>query len=168
MTRLLLFSIAAFVLLPVSAQHKHDENCSGLKSWQEFNADTYVADPALLNYDVVFYYIDLEANDTSTYIEGFTEMQAVVVSGSLSEIVIELSAVLNIDSILIGGNKTESYTHAGNIVRINPDETFQQNDLFTSRVYYHGSGGNDSFFSGISNQVDHNWDKPVTYTLSNH
>ena len=150
LTRYLLILIIAVSFSPVRSQHNHDEHCSGLKSWQGLNADTYVADPALLNYDVVFYYIDLEANDTSTYIKGFTEMQAVVVSGSLSEIVIELSAVLNIDSILIEGIKEESFTHTGNIIRINPDETFLQNDHFTSRVYYHGSGGNDSFFSGIS------------------
>ena len=130
------------------------------------NADTYVADPALLNYDVIFYYIDLEANDASTYIKGFTEMQAVVVSGNLSEIVVELSAVFSIDSILIEGSRTDSFAKAGDIIRINPDETFQKNDHFTSRVYYHGSGGNNTFFSGISNQIDHEWNQPVTYTLS--
>ena len=166
LTRLLLIYILALLLSPVNAQHNHDEHCSGLKSRQELNADTYVADPALLNYDVVFYYIDLQANDTSTYIKGFTEIHAVAVSGNLSEIVFELSTVFSIDSILIDGTKTDSFTHAGNIIRINPAETFQQNDHFTSRVYYHGSGGNDSFFSGISSKIDSQWDQHVTYTLS--
>ena len=124
LTRLLLILIIGFSFSPVRSQHEHDEHCSGLKSWQGLNADTYVADPALLNYDVIFYYIDLEANDTSTYIEGFTEMQAVAVSGILSEIVIELSAVFIIDSILIEGSRVDNFTQAGDIIRINPDETF--------------------------------------------
>ncbi len=163
---LFIFFISAFLFLPLNAQDIYDEHCSGLKSWQDLNSDTYVADPGLLNYDVVFYYIDLEVNDTSTYLIGFTEMQAVVVSGSLSEVVIELSDVLIIDSVLIDGAKTDSFTHADNIIRINPEKAFQQNDHFTSRVYYNGSGGNDSFFSGISSKTDYEWDQHVTYTLS--
>jgi len=164
--RLLFFILSAFLVLSLNAQHKHDVQCSGLKSFQELNADTYVADPALLNYDVKFYYIDLEANDTSTYLIGFTEMKAEVVSGNLSEIVIELSGILIVDSILVDGAKADSFTHTDNIIRINLDEGLVQNDYFTSRVYYHGSGGNDSFFTGISNKTDFNWDQRVTYTLS--
>jgi len=164
--RLLLFYIAAILLLPLSAQHTHDLHCSGLKSWQELNADTYVADPALLNYDVVFYYLDLEANDTSTYLKGFTEMQAVVVSAILSEIVIELSSLLTVDSILVDGTRADSFSHTSNIIRVNLDGDLANNDLFTSRVYYHGSGGNNSFFTGISSKTDFNWDQQVTYTLS--
>jgi len=162
-----LFVIVYFFLpLQIMGQDVGDIGCSRLKSLHQMNEDTYVADPGLLAYDVTFYYIDLEVNDTNTFIQGFSEIHAIVDSMEIGELVIELTDSLYIDSLLLNGIRENSIVHNNDIIRVALDSPLIKDQLISIRTYYHGNGGTVGFFSGISSRPDNEWDKNVTYTLS--
>lgn len=158
--------ILIFASVFISAQDIENKCCLRHKTLTSNNSDTYIADPRLLYYDVTFYHIDLAVNDTSTYIHGFTEIQARTDTSEIDVLLFELSSNMIIDSIYINGLKHLIYDHSNDLVMVIPNNGLKRNEHFACRIYYHGSGGNDSFFSGISSRIDSELDRNVTYTLS--
>ena len=160
------FLTVSFVLsvLFASASEK-EHSCSGRHAFGASNMTTYVRDSALLDYDVHFYGIDLEVNDTSTFVQGSTEISVSAVE-EIDEVVFELSNSMTVDSIFIDGAKVPAYSHGNDLVRITPEVPLKAGKHFSTRIYYHGAGGKSGFFSGISNRYDGFWGKRVTYTLS--
>jgi aminopeptidase N len=160
------FLTVSFVLsvLFASASEK-EHSCSGRHAFGASNMTTYVRDSALLDYDVHFYGIDLEVNDTSTFVQGSTEISVSAVE-EIDEVVFELSNSMTVDSIFIDGAKVPAYSHGNDLVRITPEVPLKAGMHFSTRIYYHGAGGKSGFFSGISNRYDGFWGKRVTYTLS--
>jgi aminopeptidase N len=165
-SHLFLVIILIFISVFVSAQDIENIYLSWYKTLIVNDSDTYIADSRLLYYDVSFYYIDLAVNDTSTYISGFTEIQARVDTSEINELLFELSSDLTIDSININSLSQTTYDHSDDLIVVYPTVSLNMNDHFTCRIFYHGSGGNDSFFSGISNRTDATLNCNVTYTLS--
>ncbi len=125
----------------------------------------HVRDSGLLSYDVSHYGISLEVSDTSTYITGHTDVLATALE-PIDELVFELNTGLQVDSVFIDGQKIGSYTHSQDLIKFAPVVPLNEDSLFTARVYYHGVGGQNSFFAGISNRTDRQWGSRVTYTLS--
>ena len=72
--------LAVFIFIIAINTLLGQENLSGFstdnKSLNMMNQDNTLADPRLLLYDVSFYYINLEVSDTSTFLKGFTEIEA--------------------------------------------------------------------------------------------
>jgi aminopeptidase N len=156
-------SFVLSVLYAFASEQEH--NCSSHHVFGISNVPTHVSDSALLDYDVHFYGIDLEVNDTSTYIQGSTQILASAVD-EMDEVVLELSISMTVDSIFIDGGKVPVYSHGNDLVRITPEVTIEAGQQFSTRIFYHGIGGQYGFFSGISNRFDSFWGKHVTYTLS--
>jgi len=125
--------------------------------------NTYVKDSALLDYDVGFYWIDIEVSDTSTFVRGNTSVHARAVK-NIDELVFELSTDHRIDSIIVNGIKQSSFRHEDDLIRIDLPSSISGE--FRACIYYEGTGGQNSFFAGISNRLDYWWNKRVTYTLS--
>ncbi|MFC2115680.1 M1 family aminopeptidase [Bacteroidota bacterium] len=139
--------------------------CSGHHTYDMLNVPTHVQDSGLLQYDVNHYGISLEVNDTSTYISGYTEILATALD-AIDELVFELNSVQEVDSIFLNEQKINSYTHANNLIKIAPGVNLMKDNQFKARVHYHGAGGQNGFYSGISNRKDGEWGSSVTYTLS--
>jgi aminopeptidase N len=144
---------------------EREHACSGQHGFGIFNGPAHVSDSALLDYDVHFYGIDLEVNDTSTFIRGSTEILVSALE-DMHEVVLELSISMTVDSIFMGGGKVPAYSHGNNLVRITPTLPLEAGKQFSIRIFYHGTGGQYGFFSGISSRFDSYWGKHVTYTLS--
>jgi aminopeptidase N len=160
------FLTVSFVLSVLHAFASEKEHaCSGHHLFGMSNVPTHVSDSALLDYDVVFYGIDLEVSDTSTYIKGSTKIMVTAVE-DLDEVVFELSIGMKVDSVFIDGEKVPAYSHGKDLVRITPEVTLEAGKQFSTRIFYQGTGGQYGFFSGISNRIDGLWGKRVTYTLS--
>ena len=71
--RLLIY--ACFVIWPALVQAaEHCQICSRSNGYGIHS--TYMKDSALAAYDVGFYWIDIEVNDTSTYVRGNTAIYA--------------------------------------------------------------------------------------------
>jgi len=145
--------------------YEKEHACSGYHLFGMSNVPTHVSDSALLDYDVVFYGIDLEVNDTSTFIQGSTQILVTAVE-DLDEVVFELSISMTVDSVFIDGEKVPAYSHGKDLIRITPEVTLEAGKQFSTLIFYHGTGGQYGFFSGISNRIDGLWGKHVTYTLS--
>ena len=120
-----------------------------------------VLNPLLNDYDVSFYFLDVEVTNTSDYISGNTSMKAKVVSTSLSTIVLQLIDQLTVDSVFVNDIE-QSFTHSNNEILINLDNPINQDEYFTTQVFYKGITGDE----GMQTRLDENWNQHVTFTLS--
>ncbi len=164
MTRFLIIIIVACSTAVLRAGPP-DWPCSRHSMFPMNDVPTHVRDSSLLLYDVNHYGISLEVNDTSTFISGYTDILATAL-GQMEELVFELSSSYQVDSVFQDGERLESFTHLADLVRITPRVPPVIGEKFTVRVYYHGEGGQNGFFAGISNRTDLAWGQRVTYTLS--
>jgi len=85
------------------------------------------------------YTINLEITDfTNKIISGNTVLNIMSKVDNLEIICLDLLA-LEIDSILITGQNNPDFTYNDTLIRIMPEQSFNQNDNFEVTVYYHGS-----------------------------
>jgi len=119
----------------------------------------------LNDYDVSFYWIDIEVSSSSTFVSGNTGITAKVTAVVLDTFAFELIPEMTIDSFFFNDVKYSDYTRDGDNVLYAVD-TALQNDTVTAKIYYHGAPPTGGFFSGISNGYNGTWGKNVTWTLS--
>jgi aminopeptidase N len=124
-----------------------------------------VQTPLLNNYDVKFYFLDLNAENNSIYISGNVTIQASVVNNQLDTFAFELLDELDIDSVFVMG-LTQTFHRSNNEVFVSLDNPLTFGESFTCQVFYHGMPPTGGFFSGISTKYDTTWNKNVTWTLS--
>ena len=96
-------------------------------------------------YDVKYYRLDLEVNDSTTYIKGSTSILFKIKSESLDTLMLGLSDSLSVDSIKL--NKLPvGYTHLKHQLKIVPFSPLRPNTLNTVIIYYKGFGPNNGAF----------------------
>jgi len=120
---------------------------------------------ALDDYDVTFYFLDLEANNTSTTISGNTTIGAVTKVPSLQTLVFELNSGLIVDSVLVNGIKHDAIA-GDDIVIVNLEVPLPFKEYFSVQVFYGGTVISEGFFAGMSTGIDPTWGKQVTWSLS--
>ncbi len=120
-----------------------------------------LSDPALEDYDVNYYELDLSADNTSNYIEGSGIVFGEVSVPSVDTLVVELDANLMVDSVWLD-NSSVTYLHQNDKVYAVPVSPYNQGMHFSLRVFYHGTpdGGlfNEQYIPFITPYI--------TYTLS--
>jgi len=124
-----------------------------------------VVDPLLNNYDVKFYFLNIEVENTSVYVAGNVTINSEVTSVILDTFAFELVDELNIDSVFIDG-MSHSFLHSSEIAHVPLQNPLSAGDNFSVQIYYHGFGPTGGFFSGITTKYSEDWDKDVTWTLS--
>ncbi|MFC2107501.1 M1 family aminopeptidase [Bacteroidota bacterium] len=137
---------------------KHNENVLEHLSYANLN-------PLLYNYDVTFYFLDIEAEADTIYIQGNVILEADVTSSVLDTFALELIPELNVDSVLINGVHT-NHNHIGSDILVPLSSALNQGDHFVAQVYYHGTPYTGGFFTGISTAYSSTYDTHVTWTLS--
>lgn len=130
-----------------------------------FSSHAWKSIDALDDYDIKFYFLDLEADNTSTSISGSATIGATAVVLSLQTVVFELNADLVIDSVLVNGS-FEEFSRENDVVILNLDTAIPFKEYFSIEVFYRGTVISEGFFSGMSNDFDPEWGKQVTWTLS--
>lgn len=120
---------------------------------------------ALQDYDLKYYHLDLEADNTSTFITGSTEIGAVSNVASLGSFVVELINDLTVDSVLTGSTLL-SFSHSNDIVIVNMGSAVPAGEFFRVKIFYHGTVPQEGFFSGMTSDIDIDWGNSVTWTLS--
>jgi len=120
---------------------------------------------ALDDYDVTFYFLDLEANNTSTTISGNTTIGAVVKVPSLQTLVFELNSDLIVDSVLVNGARHDPVA-GDDIVTVELEVPVSYKEYFSVQVFYRGTVMAEGFFAGMSTGIDPTWENQVTWTLS--
>jgi aminopeptidase N len=117
-------------------------------------------------YDVKWYFLNLNAENTSVALSGNVTIKAEVVYQVMDTFSFHLYQSYIIDSILINGVK-KTFINNGD-ERLVTGLSIPKNTIFDAQIFYHGSyDGSGAFFSGISNAKDHRWGEfDVTWTLS--
>lgn len=168
MKNLLLFTLLSLFVGSSFAQH-HDHGaeatCSKAKFYKEYfeGAKDIIQNPLLFDYDVKFYYLDIEVDNNSIYITGEVTIMAEVVADELETFVAEFLSVMTVDEVTYNGN-TLTFEHTDDEVLIDLPETLAQGELFSVKIQYHGTPPTGGFFAGVSNGSAYG--KNVTWTLS--
>ena len=118
------------------------------------------------DYDVKFYRIDIEANDTTTDVQGNTEVVAEINVPGLNLFTLELADVIRVDSVWMNG-RNAPYRREGDLLQVLSLSVLSVGKLCSVTVFYTAIDiKSDGFFSAVSNRKDGTWDIPVTWTLS--
>lgn len=118
----------------------------------------------LYDYDVTFYFLDIEVSNMNTYVEGNVTIHA----KSLVEIdtfAIEMIPELTIENIIIKGIQYNNYTREGDNILI-PVTPIMANTNFSVQIYYNGDPGSTGSLGGLSNAYNESYQKHVTWSLS--
>lgn len=116
--------------------------------------------PLLDKYNVKFYKIDLEADNTSIYIEGNVVITAEA-QETFDTLVFELINSLTVDSVFVDEIE-QTFSHIGDEIYIYLDNSIFNGNTFSAQIYYHGISNG----SGILNEFSLYWGNQVTWTLS--
>lgn len=148
----------------LQAQQVNDGSllCHQSKIQQKYISKVAVGNPAEDHYDVKKVTLNLSLNNSSIAIIGDVTTIAKVVVPSLSQYVFELNDNLQIDSVLINGQKLTTVSLGNDIKSVSLPTPLLQNSLFRAQVFYKGSSSG----TGIRNGQSQSWGTEVTYTLS--
>jgi len=168
MKRFLTLIILLFAISAIGQQNdNHDiDGCSHAKHFDN-NILAHIYDwqsEYLDDYDVTFYWIDIEVSNTSTYVSGNVSInaEAVVVIDTFA---FELITDQTIDQIYVEGVEYTSWSRDGDNVLV-PVSDIAAGTAFTAQIYYHGQPPSGGFFSGVTTDYSSSWGKNVSWTLS--
>ncbi len=167
-----LFTIALFFLAVTAyAQWNNPQIYEGKEKYFStqkgvpgLNPDYYWQNDHLWDYDVHFYFIDINVSPTSIYISGNGTIGATAVT-QIDTFAFELIPEQTIDSIFVENVRYTNYTREEDNVLV-PVATIPDGTSFTAKIYYHGQPPTGGFFSGVTNDHSYTYNKDVTWTLS--
>ena len=127
----------------------------------------YFQDDLLWDYDVKFYFLDIEVSPSNITVGGNVSIHAEVVSSTMDTLVLEYldGNTMFVDSAFVDGVMV-NYSHANDHIYMLLPATLNQGDNFVVQVYYHGTPPSGGFFAGVTSSYSNNWGKDVTFTLS--
>ncbi len=114
----------------------------------------------LQDYDVKWYFLDLEADNLSTNIKGSVTILVEIKLEGISELVVELASDMFADSIIIN-SQNRSFSHSGDLLSISLASPLFKGDLLRFQIYYHGQPS-----QGVFHAYDARWNAHVAWTLS--
>lgn len=165
---MLLFSSALIAQTTTGAHH-----CSRLKGHShdtQNRSNTLSLDYIALTeeYNVHFYFLDVELERTSTDISGVVDIHATSNVAVLDTVLFELHDNLTINSILVNGVNSTTYTRVGSAVIV--PTNFTTGDNFVITVDYDGTPPNAATNplggGGMTNGSSPSWGNQVTWSLS--
>ena len=118
-------------------------------------------------YDVKWYFLNLNVENTSVALSGDATIRAQVVKNVMDTFSFHLHEVYTIDSILINGVKKTFVNQGHEHLVVNLG--LPKNTLFDAKIFYHGSGGaGGNWMAGIGNSTGYSGGKEfhITWTLS--
>ncbi|MDR2627280.1 MAG: hypothetical protein LBC40_04525, partial [Dysgonamonadaceae bacterium] len=128
------------------------------------SSDVYLPVPEWYHdYDVKYYKIDIEADNTSTEVKGYAEIWAEVKQSGLERFTMELNAKVQVDSVYLDGKPVAFARENDRLYALHP---LHAGTIYCVSVRYAArSVKNDRFFNAIAQGKDI-WEVPVTWSLS--
>ncbi len=117
------------------------------------------------NFDVAFYFLDLNISDTSTFIQGCVSLHVNLVDLSARQLTFDMATLLKSDSVRVNGNLAV-FNHVNNQLSVDLPSEGPAGLPWKIEIFYHGLGTNAGEVQGIYNKYNSTWDKRVTWTLS--
>jgi aminopeptidase N len=145
-----------------------EDYCHHIKSCE--NQLKYYHEPVVINdlleqYDVTFYFLDLNVESNTISLGGNVTIKAKSTVASLYYIAFELISGMTVDSVFVNMIQ-HVFQHNNDLITIPLASPFQNGTFFSVQIYYHGTPPSGGFFSGITNAYSETYDKNVTWTLS--
>jgi hypothetical protein len=116
-------------------------------------------DPAEALYDARYYSLEINLNPTTRILTGQVTMRATVTAGPLSQLTMDLANNMTVSGVTSGGHPA-TFTHANNLLRVNLDRPYNNQETVTLVTQYFGNPAGDAF--GWSTIDGH----PMIWTLS--
>lgn len=130
-----------------------------------FSQVKYASEPTWYKtYDIKFYSINLDINDTSTFLQGYTSVK-LLTKEQTDSLIFEFNPKLTIDSVLLGSQKLK-FSFRSDLLILKGFGIKPAGNLMDVTIYYKGDAGTSTFFSSVSNEKNTYWNTPVTWTLS--
>jgi aminopeptidase N len=117
------------------------------------------------NYDVKFYWLDIEASDTTTFISGSVTILVEIAGSPSDELTFELVNDYIVDSVLEDGEKAE-FIHQDDELTVSAGKNYTIGTLVSIQVFYSGSADAADANPGIYNKSSYQLGRNVTYTIS--
>ncbi len=160
-----LISYASFAqwndLIPNDGKQEYFQHQKALKV---FDPNYLWQNDHLWDYDVHFYFIDINVSPANIYISGNTSIGATAVI-QVDTFAFELIPEMTIDSFFMNDVRDTNIIHDGNNVLV-PVSAIPIGNYFTAKIYYHGQPPTGGFFSGVTHDHSYTYNKDVTWTLS--
>ena len=171
MKKIYILAILAFLTGSVTAQynHAHDITEDYCSHKEQFLKQQYYAplasDPLLDQYDVTFYFLNLEVENNTVDIAGDVTIEAKVVVPVMDTFAFELIPAMNISNVHINGIQ-HTFTRSGDLVTVELIDPLNQDDMISAQIFYAGTPTSGGFFSGVTTGYSSQWGKNMTWTLS--
>ena len=127
--------------------------------FQKIN-DSYQSDT---NINAVYYKLDLYITESPDFLTGAVTINSVSKINGLNSLFYDFSNNMTVDSIIYKGS-SHAFIHSQDIISLSFSQTYNENDLISVIIYYHGvpvPTGFGSFIFGY-----HNGNEPSIWTLS--
>jgi aminopeptidase N len=117
------------------------------------------------NYNIRFYFLDLNISDSSTYIAGHVAVYLTVNDQTGQQIMLDMLHLLQADSVMVNQEKAV-FNHTENMLNVTLPILPAGDSLVVIDVFYHGLGKNAGEVPGVFNKSNASVNKRVTWTLS--
>ena len=161
--QILLSLLLLFIYTNVNSQYVN-QNPHSRSNIHSQNRD-FKATRALSNdttFDVKFYHLDVEIAIDSAHIQGNVSYLFTSKIDGLTNLTLDLDSAFIIDSI---SSPAVSFTFIDNKLTVNFSNTFNQGDLISFAVFYHGSPQLAGGYKGLRYET-HGGNQPVIASLS--
>jgi aminopeptidase N len=173
MNKIIITFLLSFSVFPAFTQFNvlpgfDEDYCHHIRSCSDRQKSYYspiVLDELMENYDVTFYFLDLAVENNSVYIDGKVTIKAVSLVQSLDTFAFELYSGLDINSIHIN-DVVHAFGRNDYLVTVPLTSPVPEGTLLTVKIDYQGTPPSGGFFSGITTAYNSDYQKNVTWTLS--
>ena len=117
------------------------------------------------NYNIRFYFLDLNISDSSTYIVGHVAIHLTVNDKTGSLIMLDMLHLLQADSVKVNQAKAV-FNHTEDMLNVTLPILPAGDSLVVIDVFYHGLGKNAGEVQGVYNKSNASVNKQITWTLS--
>lgn len=146
----------------------NEDYCHNIKSCEnqlKYYAAPLVSSALLEKYDVTFYFLDLNVENNTVALSGNVTIKAKPTVTALDTFAFELISAMTIDSVFVNGLQL-TFQHTNDLATVPLSSPIPQGTLFSVKVYYQGTPPTGGFFSGVSTAYSTQYQKNVTWTLS--
>lgn len=119
----------------------------------------------LQEYDLKFCFLDITVENDTVYVAGNVTLKAASIVPVLDTFAFELIQFMSVDSVFVNGVK-HNFDHSSDLGTVPLMEGIPFGELFSVQIFYHGTPPSGEFFSGVTTGYSSNYDKHVTWTLS--
>lgn len=156
----ILFLLLFIISIISYAQHQRNNPHGFEVAIKDINTEWYPSND--INYDVLFYHIDVEIAVDSIYISGAVKFLISSNIDNLNSLMVDLDQIFDIESI---SSPVSSYTFEDNVLQLQLENTYQTGDTLSFIIEYSGYPQLAGGYKGLRYET-HDGNQPIIASLS--